>query len=106
MKREEFDEIVLKEKETRLSISRIPKKTKAAFVAFAEEEFEGDYGMCLKTIFDNYSLWKLLFENVDMKLDLILNNLNGTPKEGTEEIRLLSGKIIKKEVGNSNGNTK
>ena len=100
MNKEAFNELVLKEKETRLSISRIPKKTKAAFVAFAEEEFEGDYGMCLKSIFDNYSLWKLLFENLDMKLDVILNRLDNpsSEKEG-KDIQTFSGKSIKRGVG-------
>ena len=39
--------IVFREKEKSLHISRIPRKTKEEFVAFAEEEFAGDYGMTL-----------------------------------------------------------
>ena len=74
-KREDFDKVVLREKETRISISRIPRKTKAAFIELAEEEFEGDYGMTLKSMVDNFSLWKMLFENVDMKLDIIIDKL-------------------------------
>jgi len=99
MKKEEFNELVLKDKETRLSISRVPKKTKKDFVELADNEFEGDYGMALKSIFDNFSLWKMLFENVDMKLDIIIDKLNNPNKEDKERINLLSGKIIKKEVG-------
>ena len=99
MKKEEFNELVLKDKETRLSISRVPKKTKKDFVELADNEFEGDYGMALKSIFDNFSLWKMLFENIDMKLDIIIDKLNNPNKEDKERINLLSGKIIKKEVG-------
>jgi len=36
-----------------LHISRIPKKTKAAFIELAEQEFCGDYGMCLKWLIDD-----------------------------------------------------
>ena len=35
-----------------LHISRIPKNTKKEFKKLAEEDFEGDYGMCLKWLID------------------------------------------------------
>lgn len=95
----EMEGIVLRAKETRLSISRVPKKTKKEFVEFANEEFEEDYGMCLKYVWDNFKLWKLFFENMNMKLDNILT-LVSKPKQETEgiteDIIMLSGKIVKK----------
>jgi hypothetical protein len=36
-----------------LSISRIPPKTKEAFIKLSEDEFCGDYGMCLKFLMDD-----------------------------------------------------
>ena len=36
-----------------LRIARIPPKTKEQFVKLSEEEFCGDYGMCLKWVFDD-----------------------------------------------------
>jgi len=97
---EEFKEIVLRDKEKRLSISRVPKKTKEEFVAFANEEFEEDYGMCLKYVWDNFKMWKMLFENMNFKLDNILETISQpqptNQPEQKESITLLIGKKIEK----------
>jgi len=94
------EEIILKEKERSLHISRIPKNTKQAFIALAEEDFAGDYGMTVKYLFDNFSLWKLLFENLDYKLDNILEIISQIEQKEKssepESIRLLSGRRIGK----------
>ena len=103
---EEFKEIVLREKEKRLSISRLPPRVKEEFVSYADEEFCSDYGACLHSVWDSFKLWKMYFENIDMKLDMIINKFDNPHTKPTEEISLLSGKKIKKEVGNSNGSTK
>ena len=104
---EEFKEIVLRDKEKRLSISRVPKKTKEEFVAFANEEFEEDYGMCLKYVWDNFKMWKTYFENMNFKLDNILETISPhNQPEQKESITLLSGKKIQKGGKNSDGNTK
>ena len=100
-----FDEIVLRDKEKRLSISRVPKKTKEEFIAFANEEFEEDYGMCLKHIWDQFKMWKVYFEHLDMKLDNILSRVS-QPNQETPGIRMLDGKITQKGGKNSNGSTK
>jgi hypothetical protein len=42
----------LQENRNSLHISRIPPKTKEIFIAFANEEFLGDYGMALKWLVD------------------------------------------------------
>ena len=103
----DFNEIVLKEKERRLSFSRVPKQTKEEFIAFANEEFEEDYGMCLKYVWDNFKLWKIFFENMDMKLDNILGLLSRKNPEESKQITMLSGKKIKlKGRKNSDGSTK
>lgn len=101
---EKFAEIVLKEKERKISISRLPKQTKEEFVQFASDEFCDDFGMCFKHVWDSFKLWKIFFENMDMKLDKILDEINNFRKaeESSEkkQIKLLSGKRIevKKEV--------
>jgi len=43
----------LQENRKSLHIARIPDKTKEAFIALAEEEFCGDYGMTLKWLLDD-----------------------------------------------------
>jgi len=91
----EFDEIVLKEKENRLSISRVPKITKEEFVNFAKEEFCDDFGMTLKYVWDGFKMWKLFYENIDMKIDkalFILENSNESEvKVKREKLKMLSG---------------
>ena len=43
----------LQENRKSLHIARIPDKTKETFIALAEEEFCGDYGMTLKWLIDD-----------------------------------------------------
>lgn len=43
----------LRENKGALHISRVPEKTKDAFITLAEEEFCGDYGMTLKWLVDD-----------------------------------------------------
>ncbi|KKK66034.1 hypothetical protein LCGC14_2968130 [marine sediment metagenome] len=43
----------LQENRKSLHIARVPDKTKEAFMALAEEEFCGDYGMALKWLIDD-----------------------------------------------------
>jgi len=104
-----FDEIVLREKEKRLSISRVPKHTKEEFVEFANEEFEEDYGMALKYVWDNFKMWKMFIENMNYKLDNILEILShekdSKEPEQKESITLLSGEKIKGRE-KSDGSTK
>lgn len=77
-----------------LVISRVPKPTRDAFLKLAEEEFADDWGMTLKYIFDNFLMWKIFFENMDLKLDKVISMLQ-TTKEEDKEIKLISGKRIK-----------
>ncbi len=95
MDREEITKIALKEKEKRLSMNRVPKKTKDMFLSLSEQEFEGDYGLTLKAILDGYFMWKIYFENMDMKLDRIQNSINQLNTEQESEsngITMLNGK--------------
>jgi len=99
MDEEKMKSIILNEKETRLNISRVPRKTRAEFVAFANEEFEEDYGMALKFIWDNFKLFKMFFENVDYKLDKIIDNTTDAQileqEEEVQSKRTLSGRELK-----------
>ena len=53
----------IRENKNSLHISRVPPKTKEVFIAFADEEFLGDYGMALKWLMDG-------IPNQDMRLVL------------------------------------
>ena len=92
-----LEKVMLKEKENKLSMSRVPKKTKELFLDIANVDYSGDYGMCLKGILDGYMLFKVFFENMDMKLDKILCELNQGNEENSEsEIKTMSGRIVQK----------
>ena len=90
----EFKEIILREKEKSLHISRLPKKTKEEFLQFANDEFCSDFGLCFKYIWDTFKIWKVFFENMDMKLDIMLSLLNNKPEK--ESITFLSGKKVER----------
>ena len=89
-------------------MNRVPDSTRQEFINFSKEEFCDDRGMCFKYIWDNFKLWKLFFENIDMKLDKILDNtqspIQEIEKNSEKSIRLLSGRELK--GGNKNEETK
>lgn len=94
-------EEIQKLKDRKLSISRIPEKTKEEFVNFANEEFCGDFGMALKYIWDTFKSAKMAYENFDFKLDQILTNQQNqqSPSSSDTEdsgIKTMSGKRLKK----------
>lgn len=102
---EEINGLVLREKEKSLHISRIPRKTKEEFVAFAEEEFAGDYGMLIKWLMDLAKDSIFYKQNVDTKLNYIIQMLETEQSTASQEEepevitkRMVSGRILKKEV--------
>lgn len=95
-------EIVLnKAKAQGLIISRVPQRIRDNFLKLAEEEFADDYGMCLKFLWDNFELWNNFMQNWDIKLNYIIEKIENKTNTKQEEIKLLSGKTIKK--GGKNG---
>lgn len=104
-----IEELKKRLNELSLVISRVPKKTKDNFIALANAEFCGNYGMTLKYIFEQAmekNVIKSFFENVDFKLD---NIIEGIPqieeKPDKEVIKLVSGRIVEKG-GDKNGKFK
>ena len=100
--------VLRKAKASGLVISRVPDKTRKEFIEFADEEFAGDYGLLLKHIWDEYKrnsfIETVFFQNIDMKLNELLNkdNVPKREEEKPKEIRFLSGRKVeqKKEVKN------
>lgn len=76
----------LKENRKSLTISRIPEKTKAEFMAIAEEDFCGDYGMALKWLVDDMISkdMRLILEKLE-EVELRLAVLENKPVQQTEE---------------------
>ena len=104
----EIKEIVLKYRETRLNISRVPKKTKEEFIKFAEEEFEGDYGMLLKELWEKYKDYSMIQQTFDVKLNYIIQLLENEKSTALQErkpekkiIAFLDGRKVEKEVKNN-----
>ncbi len=78
-----------------LVINRVPKNIRDEFVKFAEEEFCDDYGMTLKYVWDNFKVWKTLYENMDYKLNHILELLTQNEQKPEEEKRtMLNGRKL------------
>lgn len=77
----------LKENHERLSISRLPAKTKSSFIDLANEDFCGDYGMTLKWLMDDLITpdAKLMMEKVSELESRIRVLEDGTPSEVQEE---------------------
>ena len=97
--KEEVGQIVLKTAKSQgLVISRVPKPTRDAFMELAESEFADDFGMTLKAIFDGYVLWRVFFQNMDMKLDKLLEiSERKTNTQPLVKKKLLSGREINKK---------
>ncbi len=86
-----------------LVINRVPKNTHEEFLKFAEEEFCDDFGMCLKHVWDNFKMWQIFFQNMDMKLDVILERMSQmeNKEESSEKsITTMSGRRIAMKGGN------
>ena len=77
-----------------------PADTKKLFMEIANTDYDGDIGMTLKTILDGYMMFKVYFENMDMKLDKILCKLNENTQRNEEssesEIKTMSGRTVEK----------
>jgi len=90
----------LQENRKSLHIARIPNKTKETFIALAEEEFCGDYGMTLKWLIDDIPsqdtrmiIAKL--EEQEARLQALESATHlSTDKPDENEIKMLSGKKI------------
>jgi len=94
-----IDEINKKIREISLVISRVPFETKRTFIDIANAQFSGDYGMLLKKILDDaieYQNMKVIFfENIDMKLDIIIDKLNNVKEEKPSPIKTLGRREMK-----------
>ena len=96
MNEKEFGEIVLKEKERSLYMGTVPKSVKESFIQLANEEFAGNFGLCLKWIYDQtieYQYMKnALFNGLLQSQDKVES------KPETKKIKFLSGKEIERRV--------
>ena len=90
MERQEFEQEVEKIKETvsrkEIHISRVPKKIYAYFKQFSEEEFEGDYGMALKFLWDFYAgLIPKGYENLELDIGSLKSRVSALETQSTEQ---------------------
>jgi len=100
--KEKVTEIQEKVKSQGIVINRIPKKTKDDFIAIANEEFAGDYGLlmkwCLEQALEYQSMKVTFFENIDLKLNQLLeqNPVSQEEQSSDKSIRTISGRRIVK----------
>jgi hypothetical protein len=87
-----------------LVMSRVPPRVKDEFIKYANDEFCGDYGMVLKQVWEQFKEYQFmksqLFGNAEVKLNHIISLLENQSEPKSKEIKLLSGKSIKKEGKN------
>ena len=100
----EFEGVVLREKERSLHISRVPKKVKEEFVELAREEFAEDYGMALRELLEKYKEYGMIINNFDIKLNYIIQILEQSTatQEEKPDRKMLSGEL---KGGDENGST-
>lgn len=82
----------------KLSISRIPSWAKDVIVGRAEEEFCGDYGMCVAQIVresNEYDCFKRKFFNDEIGVKLVSQDNSDEKKKPEDEIRTGNGRVIK-----------
>jgi hypothetical protein len=77
-----------------LIISRIPQKKRQLFIELANEDFCGDYGMCLASLLDYVITLQPLSTRVDA-LELEVSKLNQPHEEKKEVKKLMDGKELK-----------
>jgi len=88
----------LKDNQESIRIARVPIKTKRAFIELANEEFCGDYGMCLKWLIDGLldkDTQIILAELDEIKSKLFA--LESKPEEKKRVIKKLDGSRIEVE---------
>ena len=86
------------------AISRLPPKTKAKFLELAKEDFEDDWGMCLKFLVDIYygiiptgnELAELANAKAEEALSQIaeIKGMVETKPDEKKTIKLVNGKVI------------
>ena len=92
---ENIKEAMLREKEKSLRISRIPKRIKENFLKLADKEFEGDYGMTLKYLWDCFERETTFMENFDIKLNYLVRlSEKDKNEENGSGPKTLSGKVL------------
>jgi len=103
----EIEKLKKRVSELSIGISRVPKETKKTFINLANAEFSGDYGMTLKFLleqafeYQNQKMKWLIFENMNNKLDNILEIISHKEQKEEPEVRVIKtfGKRIELEGG-------
>jgi len=84
-----------------LIFSRVPQKTRDAFILLANKEFCGDYGMLLKWLMDGIpsETMEEILNRMD-ELEMRMNDIESTPRNEEEDTepkrRMLDGTVRRK----------
>ena len=99
MEKEQVEQFKENVKKNWLVMARVPDNIKKEFIDYSNAEFCGDYGLCLKTVWDQFKEYQFmksqLFSNADIKLNHIIEILEKGKEPSKKEIKLLSGKSLK-----------
>mgnify|MGYP000070604309 CR=1 FL=1 len=80
-------------KSRQLRISRVPAKTREAFIEIADEHFEGDYGMLLKWLLEE----ALEYQNMKEKL-IDLGSIDARLRAVEEAVKISQANADKKVI--------
>jgi len=71
-----------------LVMSRVPEKTRAEFIEFANGEFAEDYGMCLHYIWECFKHYQQVLNTQDTKLDYMITLLKNIQSPKIEALKM------------------
>ena len=98
---QDMKEILHKVKSNSLHISRLPENTKDKFIALANDEFAGDYGMCIKFLVDglvepDFQLVYARLDELEREIQQLRVMTEQAPQveEKESKIKLLNGKEL------------
>ncbi len=81
-----------------IHIARVPQATKAKFIDLANEQFCGDYGMCLKFLCDgliNPDINIVYAQLEDLNSRVVYLENNQSKIEEKKQVKALNGRVIK-----------
>ena len=105
---EKIKEQLIHPKAIPLTIKRVPIDIAQKFKQLANDEFCGDYGMCLKMLYDSFEeqnknpVLETLREHEQRILKLEATLTSAQDKQDSEVAKALGGRIIRRKRGEQN----
>lgn len=89
---------IIKRQQDGFYINRIPKQTKEEIIQYANDEYCGDYGMCVKSIWEAFkedARYAYVIQKLALLESIIYESAKDSKKEAVKGRRMLDGAIKK-----------